>query len=399
MSILFARSFRSIILLALCVLPGLSYVPVIVAQDLAATTAEKRRDRSDQLSPKELFKLLSPSVFTVEAIAKDGSVIAFGSGVAMASSKIVTNVHVIDQGDSWRVKQGAKKWAATVKYADREHDLCELEVEGLRVRGIPVRVSSTLEVGERVFAIGTPQGLEVTLSDGLVSGIRDFDHNRVIQTTAAISKGSSGGGLFDSSGRLVGITAFLVKEGQNLNFALPAELIASLSSHPFEKAPRLGPDDPVFQSLVWTVAGHEFLSLKKPDQALNAFQQAVRIQPDFPGAWAGLGLAYEELGKDAEEAKAFEEAVRLQPDVAVYWYTLGLTYGRLRLLDQAFHAYEQAVALKPDYCDAQVRLGGFYALKGERAKVIATYKQLKKFGCERAEEFFHGLILPSEDRR
>jgi len=382
-------------LLALLTSSGLSYAPATMAQDLGATTAAKRRDRPEQLSPKELFKLLSPSVFTVEAIAKDGSVIAFGSAVAVASSKVVTNVHVIDEGDSWRLKQGDKSWAATVKYADREHDVCELEVEGLRVRGIPVRESSTLEVGERVFAIGTPQGLEVTLSDGLVSGIRDFDHSRVIQTTAAISKGSSGGGLFDSSGRLVGITTFFVKEGQNLNFALPSELLASLGSHPFEKARRLEAEDPVFQALVWTLAGHEFLSLKKPDQALNAFQQAVRIQPDFPGAWAGLGLAYEELGKDAEEAKALEEAVRLQPDSAVYWYTLGLTYGRLRLLDQAMHAYEQAVAMKPDYCEALFRLGGFYALKGERAKVIESYKQLNNFRCEQAEEFFRRLVLPA----
>ena len=397
MSILAARSFRSNMLLALLALSGLFYAPAMVAQDLGATTAEKRGDHSEQLLPKELFKLLSPSVFTVEANAKDGSVIAFGSGVAVASSKVVTNVHVIDEGYSWRVKQGDKSWAATVKYADREHDLCELEVEGLRVRGIPVRESSTLEVGERVFAIGTPQGLEVTLSDGLVSGIRDFDHSRVIQTTAAISKGSSGGGLFDSSGRLLGITTFFVKEGQNLNFALPAELLASLGSHPFEKARRLEAQDPVFQALVWTLAGHEFLSLKKPDQALNAFQQAVRIQPDFPGAWAGLGLAYEELGKDAEEAKAFEEAVRLQPDSAVYWYTLGLTYGRLRQLDQTIHAYEQAVALKPDYCEARFRLGGFYALKGERAKVIEAYKELKNFRCDQAEEFFRRLVLPSHD--
>jgi serine protease Do len=195
-------------------------------------------------------------VFTVKAIAKNGSVIAFGSGVAVASSKVVTNVHVIDEGDSWRVTQHDKAWAAKVKYADREHDLCELEVEGPHARGIPVRESSTLEVGERVFAIGTPVGLEVTLSDGLISGIRDFDHSRVIQTTAAISKGSSGGGLFDSSGRLLGITTFFVKEGQNLNFALPAELVASLDSHPFEKARKLEAEDPIFQALVWTLAGH-----------------------------------------------------------------------------------------------------------------------------------------------
>jgi Tfp pilus assembly protein PilF len=397
MSILPAKSFRNTMLLALFALSGLSYTPATVAQDSRATTVEKRRELPEPLSPKDLFKLVSPSVFIVQAIAKDGSVIAFGSGVAVAPTRIVTNVHVIEGADSWRVRKGEKSWSATVANTDREHDLCELEVDGLRATSVVVRASSTIEVGERVYAIGTPEGLEVTLSDGLVSGVRDFDHSRVIQTTAAISKGSSGGGLFDSAGRLLGITTFFVRDGQNLNFALPAELIASLSSHPFEKAPKLESEDPVFQALVWRLAGYEFLSLKKPDRALNAFQQAVRIQPDFPGAWAGLGLAYEELGRDAEEAKAFEEAVRLQPDVAVYWYSLGLTYGRLRLLEQAFHAYKQAVALKPDYCEARFRLGGFYALKGERARVIETYKQLKTFGCEQAEEFFRRLVLPSGD--
>src|SRR5260370_37756489 len=138
MSILSARSFRSIMLLALFTSSGLSDAPATVAQDLGAATTEKRRDRSEQFSPRELFKLLSPSVFTVEAIAKDGSVIAFGSAVAVASSKVVTNVHVIDEGESWRVKQGDKSWAAKVKYADREHDLCDLQLERLPVRGIPV---------------------------------------------------------------------------------------------------------------------------------------------------------------------------------------------------------------------------------------------------------------------
>jgi S1-C subfamily serine protease len=203
--------------LAILLFSGFLFANCAFGQILSGTPVRKDGQRAEELEPSELFKLVSPSVFTVETLAKDGSVIAFGSGVAVAPNNVITNVHVIEEGDSWRVKRAGKTWTATVKYADREHDLCELEVDGLRVRGVAVRASSTLEVGERVFAIGTPQGLEVTLSDGLISGIRDFDHSRAIQTTAAISKGSSGGGLFDSSGRLVGITTFFVKEGQSLN--------------------------------------------------------------------------------------------------------------------------------------------------------------------------------------
>lgn len=144
-----------------------------------------------------------------------------------------------------------------------------------------------------------------------------------------------------------------------------------------------------------TLAGHEFLKQKKPDQAVNAFQQAIHAELDFPGAWAGLGLAYEDLNEDSQAAKAYEETVRLQPNVAVYWYSLGLTYGRLRLFHQAIHAYEQAVAIKPDYCEPLARLGGFYVLQGERAKVLDVYKKLRTSNCEQADEFFRLFVLPS----
>lgn len=86
-------------------------------------------------------------------------------------------------------------------------------------------------MGEKVYAIGAPEGLELTISGGLISGLRDFDKDRVIQTSAAISPGSSGGGLFDAEARLVGITTFYLKEGQTLNFALPADLILELGKY------------------------------------------------------------------------------------------------------------------------------------------------------------------------
>lgn len=85
-----------------------------------------------------------------------------------------------------------------------------------------------LRTGQKVYAIGAPQGLELSLSDGLVSSLRDIPGGTVIQTTAPISPGSSGGGLFDASGRLVGIMTFQHRYGQNLNFAVPADWIAEM---------------------------------------------------------------------------------------------------------------------------------------------------------------------------
>jgi S1-C subfamily serine protease len=88
--------------------------------------------------------------------------------------------------------------------------------------------TSETRVGQRVYAIGSPQGLELTLSEGLVSALRQTTNGSIIQTTAPISPGSSGGGLFNANGQLVGIVTFQSRTGQNLNFALPAHWISEM---------------------------------------------------------------------------------------------------------------------------------------------------------------------------
>jgi len=86
-----------------------------------------------------------------------------------------------------------------------------------------VRDSRSLRIGQRVYSVGAPEGLEMTLSEGLVSGFRDFRGKLVVQNSAPISHGSSGGSLFDEMGGLIGITTFMLDGGRNLNFAILAE--------------------------------------------------------------------------------------------------------------------------------------------------------------------------------
>ncbi|MDP1840793.1 MAG: trypsin-like peptidase domain-containing protein, partial [Reyranella sp.] len=88
---------------------------------------------------------------------------------------------------------------------------------------VGVRPYSDIKVGERALTIGTPQGLELTVAEGIVSSKRSQNDSKLIQTSAPISQGSSGGGLFDAQGELLGITTFYFKAGQNLNFAVAAE--------------------------------------------------------------------------------------------------------------------------------------------------------------------------------
>jgi len=179
-------------------------------------------------SAQEVFQRLSPSVFVVEALDARGTVVATGSGVMVGPGQIVTNKHVIEQGIAWTISHGREVWPATLAGIDAAHDLCELKAPVFGAVPVAMRTSSSLAVGERVYAIGAPEGLELTLSEGVISGLRDFDGAHVIQTSAPVSPGSSGGGLIDAQGHLIGITTFSMKEGQNLNFALPTEWVEAL---------------------------------------------------------------------------------------------------------------------------------------------------------------------------
>ena len=158
---------------------------------------------------------------------------AQGSGVIVRPGIVATNCHVVGNGAAIRVYEARSRRAQTdtpyraAIYAERrDDDLCLLIVAGLNGAAAKIRRAKTLAVGEKVFAIGAPKGLEYSLSAGVVSQLRGGGNDApIIQTDAAISPGSSGGGLFDGDGNLVGITTFKRRGAENINFAIPAEWI------------------------------------------------------------------------------------------------------------------------------------------------------------------------------
>jgi hypothetical protein len=157
--------------------------------------------------------------------------------VVIGRELIVTNHHVVEGGLAIQVRQGKHSWPAKLEAFDPKHDLALLRVAGLDLPRVSLRASAHVAVGERVFVLGAPRGLELTLSDGLVSALRREKDNGParIQTTAPVSPGSSGGGLFDNHGQLIGIITFSA-EGQNLNFAHPTEWIEELTGQRGTKA-------------------------------------------------------------------------------------------------------------------------------------------------------------------
>lgn len=199
---------------------GLALAPILAA---AASAPQP-------LSPAEVYAKASPSVWIVQADYASPSSIEGGGAVAIDHRSLVTACHVVNGATSVKVTRdgGAKTLlvAQVTHDPDRARDLCLLTVsEDLPGAPATIAPAGDVVVGERVYAIGAPLGLEHSLTEGLVSALRPIAGEALpdIQVSATTAPGSSGGGLFDDQGRLVGMTVAIASQNsEGLSFAYPA---------------------------------------------------------------------------------------------------------------------------------------------------------------------------------
>ena len=177
------------------------------------------------LTPTQLFAKVSPAVYALAALGQTPrQITSRGSAVAVSPKEAITNCHVVANSKSVMLANAATTLRAEVVSADPSTDRCYLRVVDGELAPVPgIRDYASLAVGEAVFTIGSPKGLVNTLGNGLLSGLRTSDGEaEYIQISAPVSEGSSGGGLFDDRGNLIGVTTFTVRDSQNLNFAIAA---------------------------------------------------------------------------------------------------------------------------------------------------------------------------------
>lgn len=201
---------------------------------LVDVTARKSASFSSAAGAAQIYARCAPSVFVLEAYDGEGERIAYGSGVFLtADGAAVSNFHVIDGAQSARVitSDGREYDVAGLYGYDAENDLILLQVAGEGFTPVEVDYSGAQITGQTVYTIGNPKGLEGSLSTGIISSVkRTVNGVEYIQTTAPISSGSSGGALLDEQGRLIGITAASVSDGQNLNLAIPAAALLNVET-------------------------------------------------------------------------------------------------------------------------------------------------------------------------
>ncbi len=185
----------------------------------------------------QLIKKIQPAVVTVIGYDTNNKVVRMGSGFFINNhGQVITAAHVVYGVARAEIKtaEGAHYPLKVMVAEDRAADLVKLVAEGLQDNRSYLPIAPTLpEVGERVVVVGSPLGLEQTVSDGMVSGIRQIPgRGEMLQISAPISPGSSGGPVANLRGEVIGVATFQMGKGQNLNFAIPGKRVAALRDFP-----------------------------------------------------------------------------------------------------------------------------------------------------------------------
>ncbi|HEX6728363.1 MAG TPA: trypsin-like peptidase domain-containing protein [Pyrinomonadaceae bacterium] len=371
---------------------------------------------SQDLLP-ELVRRIKPSAVAIETFDVRGEKVSRGSGFFIDTDRVVTNRHVLDGAHRAEIHSSTGNIypVKAVLAVDAEGDIALLKVDAPAgvIRPLPLDKTSPQE-GESIVVIGNPLGLEGSVTNGIVSAVRDIPtFGRIIQITAPISSGSSGSPVVNMQGQVIGIATLQITGGQSVNFAIPSERISQLQlSAPMSLSDLVAATgrNKRAKAVQFFRDGLSFLSKDDCEKALPYFEKAVESDSSYADAWAQAGFCNEKLGRHNEALEASKKAVNLRPSAESYFniglasfylkqyresadayrqaikldpynaadahYALGLVYRDWGRADEEVQAYKQAIRLRPDYTSAYERLGARYMRSKKYTEAIEVFRQL-----------------------
>ena len=348
----------------------------------------------------ELVRQVKPSVVVITTYDSSGEALMTGSGFFVHPGQVVTNLHVIRGASRAEVKTldgKGKTYPVTGAVAvDEEGDLVEMNVDMPAERAHAIEFAPLLpDEGEKIFVVGNPLKLEGSVSDGIVSAVREVPNvGRIIQITAPVSHGNSGSPVFNLKGQVVGVVTVKVTNGQNINLAIAVARVAQLTPGRLRqlgellRRDRAGDlADPAYRN------GLESLWLGNYDNALDFFENAVNKNPKRADAWIQVGYCKVKQGKNDDAIRAYQQALRFKPDSADLRNKLGDAYYYGGRLQQAIASYKEAARLRPDNPEAYYNLAIAYDDIGDQQMSTINARTLQKLDDKLYRKFL------SEERR
>lgn len=348
---------------------------------------------------EKIYKKVNDAVVTIYTYHSDKSVHGFGSGVVIKSKGwIITNFHLVGDGDSLLVKHGEK----TILHKgiigmDATKDILILKADESDFPSVTVGNSDALKVGEKVYAIGSPLGYENTITEGIISGFRKNAQQTgtYIQISAPISPGSSGGAVLNDKGELIGISSYTTEGAQYINFAIPINdvLNVPVSAKPYTFITQFSTSD-YFQlgqnedkighygtainyylhainseineiAYMYYLIGSAYINIGYRDSALTSFKSAIHLNPGYSNAYMGLGLVYYNNQEYDSALNNLDIALKYNPENINAKLLTGYIAYEIKKYDIAIEIYNDVIQGDPGYAEAYLGLSKCYQAKGD----------------------------------
>lgn len=332
----------------------------------------------------EVLNAVSPALVMIQADNENKNTRSRGSGVVVDTDLVATNCHVIEDAEQIWVIYKEKEYPARVQYADWDRDVCTLSVRGINARAIVRGNTSNLKAGSRIYAIKTPASLQLTpLSEGLILSIRSVDGGKFLQISTPVLPGSSGGGLFDEEGRLIGLTSYYSNIGdRKLYYALPVEWIDELPRR--QQKVSKGSEMRLHELLKKSV---ELEEKEDWDGLLKHSLRWTELHPREYAAWFSLGNAYAKSEQYNKAVESFKRALDINSAYPETWFNLGIAYNSLDQYAESIDALKKAIDIDSKDIPAWVNLGINYYQVGRRRQVKKVHRVLKKLDPSTAKDF------------
>jgi hypothetical protein len=346
----------------------------------------------------ELVRRVKPAVVAIVTYDASGEALMTGSGFFIRPGQVVTNLHVLRSATRAEIKTlDGKGRIYPVKGAldvDEEGDLALLAVEMPVERARSSTLASELpDEGERIFVIGNPLRLEGSVSDGIVSAVREVPNvGRIIQITAPISHGNSGSPIFNMKGEVVGVVTVKVTNGQNINLAIASRRVNTLSEgkvRPLGELPSKSRTGDMADSPYRN--GLDSLWLGNYDNAVGYFETAVNKNPKRADAWIQVGYCKVKLGKNEEAIRAYQQALQLTPESEEVHNKLGDAYYYAGRLGEAIECYKEAARLRPHNAEAHYNLAVVYFESGNQQLAAEETRVLRQLDAKLYEKLVNEM--------
>lgn len=374
------------------------------------------------MTPQAVFQRTQKDIFVLDVLDKNGDIYSVHSAVSFGQDTAATQCDLVRQASALRLRRGESSFVASISQKDSARNLCLLSAPGIGKSGIAVK-EEIPAAGTSVYAVSNALGLGISITEGVVSAVREYRNGSYIQFTAAIAPGSEGGGLFDASGKLLGLIIYQQRDGQNVNFARPVKWLSEIEQRATNidltetwrnKASLLAKeekwDDLAKHAAAWTKAltdsaeawfwlGEAQSRRKDLAAAEMAYREVLKLEPSASRAAAILSKILLEQKKSQDALDVARGMLAYRSEDADIWIAIGNAAVALNLQEDAQKAFAYAVQLAPSNRDAYAGLVNIAGQRGDRLGAVSAQRHIVQIEPQNPANWMLLAGLYSKDGR